>query len=187
MSLVFRAAPSSALLRRCAPLRDVLVHGRGGDVAGDESLHFIIKMVNNLRQDDDRRPISRSSHLRREHGVEYELPLRLPPHPGVVMVLHHYAGSTAAFSHHLGLIMPAFLPVSMASRTTFMVMPEYRTSLQRWLRGRRRERDDVADVSEDEWRLIVVQALDILTLLQAHFIAHRDIKVRFACGHGGLV
>jgi hypothetical protein len=26
-------------------------------------------MVNNLRQDDDRKPISRSSHLRREHGV----------------------------------------------------------------------------------------------------------------------
>ncbi len=69
MSLVFRAALADGLLRRCASLRDVLVHARGGDVAVDKSLHFIIKMVNNLRQDDDRKPISRSSHLRREHGV----------------------------------------------------------------------------------------------------------------------
>jgi hypothetical protein len=54
------------------------------------------------------------------------------------MVLHHYAGSTAAFSHHLQLLMPAFLPVSMVSRTTFVVMPQYSTSLRRWLRDRRR-------------------------------------------------
>ena len=42
----------------------------------------------------------------------------------------HVQGSTAAYTRHLGLLMPPELGVAMASRTTFLVMPQYAMSLQ---------------------------------------------------------
>ena len=42
----------------------------------------------------------------------------------------HVQGSTAAYTCHLGLLMPPELGVAMASRTTFLVMPQYAMSLQ---------------------------------------------------------
>lgn len=103
-------------------------------------------------------------------GVEYELPLRLPPSAAVINVLHHYS----------------------SSRGTVIVVPEYECSLQTWIEQRRATANATSTparggaatgaaavwgVEERVWQSLLLQQLDVLAMLQAYFIVHRDIKV----------
>ena len=149
---------------------------------------------------------SRTSHLSRAFGAEFEVPLALPPHPHVVTVLHHYAGDTTPFRRHLGLLIPASLDVevTMASRSTFVVMPVYQGSLKSLaataastaecaVPSSPQHRDAVyggvpnalmsaspeaavRGMHEREWALVFVQALRTAAFLREHGVAHRDIK-----------
>ncbi len=139
-----------------------------------------LKMMNNLREEGRAPGASALTHLQREHGAEHDLPLRLPPHPGVGFVLHHFTGSTAPFTQFLHLLMPSDLDVCvrMATRTSFVVLPLYQRSLRAWFKAQCGDRTDgAACVEEVVWRSILLQALDVLKLLQQFFIVHRDIKV----------
>jgi hypothetical protein len=161
---------------------------------------MVLKMMNNLR-DESGRGLALSSTMRMgsEHGNEYEIPMQLPAHPGVIHVLHHFQGSTDNYRLYVNMIISGGMGVSMARRTTFVVLPRYCKSLRRFLDDRRagKRDDDVSlksgcvygsregsgdeleysGVRESEWRLLLIELLDIVVFLGSQYVAHRDIKV----------
>jgi serine/threonine protein kinase len=155
--------------------------------AGDATL--VLKVLNNVKTSDgsDIRFQSRTTHLRREFGSEYEIPTALPPHPGIICVLHWYNGDTTPFVRYLPLLFPpdviAEAALRMARRTTFLVMPKYKRSLKSWLLELGRP------VTEVEWIVILLQLLEVLRVLRANFVAHRDLKADnvFLDGHDRAV
>ena len=215
MSLVYLAKCTRELLAAYPALRDLVRHVSGADADAeadadaDSGTVVVLKVLNNLRSEGMDVAISRSSHLSREHSAEYEVPLALPPHPHVVMVLHHYVGSTAPFVRYLDVLVPPGLDVdvSMAARTTMVVMPQYKTSLKEAAEARAAGGSSpslaagspllsaadggavVRGVCEREWAFVVVQAARAVAFVREHGVAHRDIKSDnwFMDGSGRLV
>ena len=123
------------------------------------------------------------------------MPLALPPHPHIVTILHHYLGNTAPFHRFLRLLVPPGLDVdvTMAARSTFVVMPVYSGSLKSWAASRAAVTtlpatlyggapappsgaSIVQGVCEREWALVGLQALRAVAFLREYGVAHRDIK-----------
>ena len=193
MSLVYLAKCTDAVLTACPALKPLVHHVATEDGAADTVV--VLKVLNNLRSEGMDMSLSRTSHLSREHSAEYKVPLSLPPHPHVVVVLHHYVGSTGPFARFLDILMPPGLDVdvSMASRTTMVVMPQYKTSLKDVAELRAEGRPSplapgspllsaadggprIRGVYEREWTFVFTQALRAVTFLRENGVAHRDIK-----------
>lgn len=132
---------------------------------------------------DEITPQSQTPALQRRFGSEYEIPLTLPRHPGVVHILHAYYGNTDDFReyvHFHPFRVPEGIPVGWASRTAFVVMPYYSKSLRKYISDR------PAGLTSSEWYSIVLSLLHTLTFLSQHHVAHRDLKPEniFIGAHG---
>ncbi len=232
-ALLFKASARPRLLQRCPELRHALRFfnsrpaprpGVGGGApslepgdselvqvqgSDDDATHFVIKMLNSVCEEATCAGVS-PQRRPREVSSEFQVPLRLPPHPGIVTVLHHFRGSTAAYQSFLALLSPLSELQELSPRrgedhgdaddvvatAAFVAMPAYDVTLQRWIEDRKTAAqgtamtaiaggdssggdggDGVWGVPETHWRSLLLQALDVLSVLQKHFVAHRNIKV----------
>ncbi len=232
-ALLFKASARPRLLQRCPELRHALRFfnsrpaprpGMGGGApssepgdtesvqvqgSDDDATHFVIKMLNSVCEEATCAGVS-PQRRPREVSSEFQVPLRLPPHPGIVTVLHHFRGSTAAYQSFLALLSPLSELQELSPRrgedhgaaddvvatAAFVAMPAYDVTLRRWIEDRKTAAqgtavtaiaggdssggdggDGVWGVPETHWRSLLLQALDVLSVLQKHFVAHRNIKV----------
>ena len=143
---------------------------------------LVLKMMNNLinmLQSSHGVGFSGTPWLRAQFGAEHDVPLTLPPSPYVLPVIHHYQGSTASFHQYLKFLVPQQfdVPLEMASTTTFLVMPEYETTLEKWIIEQKRQYSiPPFGVEEWEYLLIIYQLLCGIHHLITNSVVHRDLK-----------
>lgn len=138
--------------------------------------YFFQMMINliNLEATKHGDGCSMKSFLRYNFGSEYDIPWRLPSHPNIINVRHHYDGSTANFQHFMGLIIPESIdvPIEMARRTTFLVVDEYPTTLMAFIEKWK----PVFGLNITFVLHLLYQLLSAVYFLQKNSVAHRDIK-----------
>ena len=104
-------------------------------------------------------------------AADYEVLAALPSHPNIVPLLYHFIAPAL-------LIRPwipeVFLPYVRLSATTYVVLPYYPTTLERWTQA---HADAGTYPEEREVLLIVLQLCHALVHLERHFVVHRDVKV----------
>jgi serine/threonine protein kinase len=117
--------------------------------------------------------------LRTQFGAEHDIPLTLPLSPYILPILHHYKGSTAPFHQYMKYLIPQGfdVPLEMAGMTTFIVVPEYDTTLARWMTQQKiRYPQPPFGVKECEYLIILYQILSGVHHLLENSVVHRDLK-----------
>ena len=143
---------------------------------------LVLKMMNNLinmLRGGHGIGFSATPWLRTQFGAEHDIPLTLPPSPYILPVLHHYKGSTAPFHQYMKYLIPQGfnVPLEMAGMTTFIVVPEYETTLAKWMaQQKRRYPQPPFGVEEWEYLLILYQLLSGVHHLIDYGVVHRDLK-----------
>lgn len=143
---------------------------------------LVLKMMNNLinmLHSGHGIGFSATPWLQAQFGAEHNIPLTLPPSPYVLPVLHHYKGSTAPFHQYLKYLVPQGfdVPLEMAGMTTFLAMPEYDATLDKWItEQKRRIPQPPFGVEEREFLLILYQLLRGVHHLINNGVVHRDLK-----------
>ena len=109
---------------------------------------------------------------RREFAVLSD-PVRLPPHPNVIRVLHHFVDRLEA-----GFLPDWSLEAGLeAEKTLFLVMPLLGTSLHSVISKRQIRRADQAPFfTAREFCLLALQLARALRHINEHEIVHRDVK-----------
>jgi len=109
---------------------------------------------------------------RREFAVLSD-PVRLPPHPNVIRVLHHFVDRLEA-----GFLPDWSLEAGLeAEKTLFLVMPLLGTSLHSVISKRQIRRADQAPFfTAREFCLLALQLARALRHINEHQIVHRDVK-----------
>ena len=93
---------------------------------------MMINLVNLTRGGHDRGQ-SGNVFLFQQFSAEYTIPISLPPHRNIIQVLHHFNAATIDFRGALQKVIPEQfdIPIDMANETSFIVLPEYGTTLKR--------------------------------------------------------
>lgn len=117
--------------------------------------------------------------LTHHFGAEYDIPLRLSTHDNIVQICHFYEGSTHRFRPFLPFLVPASLdvPLDMANRTTFMIMPEYPMTLKDFMLDLRTKTPEPPFGLNGKFLLLLLyQLLSAIDHLVSSGVVHRDIK-----------
>ncbi|XP_055959247.1 uncharacterized protein LOC126832001 [Patella vulgata] len=147
-----------------------------------EKFYMLKMMINliNLQFFDHNCGYSIDEYLVDSFGPEYLVPLLLSSgHPNIINILHYYQGSTASFKRFQSLLVPQNLdvPIEMANRTTFLVLPEYPTTLKTFMLEQKQAMETpLYGLSELFLLQFVYQLLSSIVFLQSKKIVHRDIK-----------
>ncbi|ESP00163.1 hypothetical protein LOTGIDRAFT_173399 [Lottia gigantea] len=147
-----------------------------------KSKFYIVKMMINLinlQFVGHNEGHSIDQYLENNFGPEYLIPLYVSGHPNIVPVLHYYQGSTDKFQKFQKLIVPHNfdVPIEMASRTTFLVLPEYPITLKTFMLDLKdRPAQSLYGLSELFLLQLLYQLLSSIVFLRTKKIVHRDIK-----------
>ncbi|XP_064613540.1 ankycorbin-like isoform X2 [Liolophura sinensis] len=143
---------------------------------------YILKMMINLidmASSGHGNGQSMPKFLTHHFGAEYDIPLHLSTHDNIVQICHFYEGSTRGFRHLLPFLVPPSLdvPLDMANRTTFMVMPEYPMTLKEFMLDLRMKNPEPPfGLSGKFLLLLLYQLLSAIDHLVCNGVVHRDIK-----------
>ena len=122
---------------------------------------------------------SLGNFLAGQFGAEHSVPLQLPRHPNIAEIRHHYDGSTSQFTRYLPYIVPPHMDVrlELATKTTFMAMKEYDTTLQAFAdRLRVTNSAPPYGFTETHAFALLAQISSAVHHLLHFGVVHRDIK-----------
>ena len=166
--------------------------GAGESGEGTESIIFKIRMRRPPQEEyalkqvvllDGRGEYTDDAALNAKLGKEWRVALSLPPHDCIVPVLHHYhSGKPSLKDSRWGLPgsteIECLLRDAAATRTLFVVMPLYRTSLRAWV-TRQRDVEGLAapyGMTWQWWGKLLSRMLGAVQHLIKNGAVHGDIK-----------
>ena len=89
----------------------------------------------------------------------------LPAHVGIVRPVHCYRGST-------GRVVTSSAAQAVPDTALFVAMPAYDCSLDQYVH----RRGGASKISEREWQLLLLQLLEVVLVLQEHWIVHGKLE-----------